>query len=87
MAQGIALQKELDTYNDLLPSLAGDEGRFALVAGTKLLGVFDTYSDALAEGYRARGLKPFMVKQISAVEAMAYFTRDHASLCHTTQAA
>jgi hypothetical protein len=70
------LEKELATYHGLLPSLSAEDGRFALIAGDKLLGVFDTYTDALSEGYRIRGLDPFLVKKISAVEVAAFFTRD-----------
>ena len=79
------LEIELETYQQLLPSLSGDEGRFALISGDKLLGVFDTYPDALDEGYRECGLKPFLVKRISTVEVISYFTRDLRPGCHTLQ--
>jgi hypothetical protein len=78
------LDKELATYKRLLPSLAGEEGRFALIAGEELVGIFDTYSDALASGYRARALEPFLVKQISTFEMIANFSRDLGAGCHTS---
>lgn len=83
-----SLTHELATYQRLLPSLtAGDEGRFALVAGDDLLGVFDTYPDALTAGYGARGLEPFLVKKISSVEVISYFTRDLRPACLISQTA
>lgn len=82
----VGLEKELATYKRLLPTLHDQEGRFALIAGENLLGTFDTYSDALDEGYRENGLKPFLVKRISSVEIISYFTRDYRS-CHTSATA
>jgi hypothetical protein len=70
------LERELRTYEREQPALLDDEGRFALVQGDTLLGVFDTYADALDGGYDRCGLKPFLVKQISAVERALWFTRD-----------
>ena len=80
-----ALEAEIATYQRLLPTLQGDEGRYALIAGESLLGVFDTYPDALAEGYRIQGLAPFLVKRISSVEVISYFSRDIRPACHTSQ--
>jgi hypothetical protein len=71
-----SLKKELETYQALLPSLADKDGKYALISGEKLLGTFDTYSDALDEGYRKNGLEPFLVKRISTIETIAFFTRD-----------
>ncbi len=70
------LKTELETYKNLLPSLKEKEGKFALISGDELLGTFDTYSDALDEGYREKGLDPFLVKKISSIEIISYFTRD-----------
>ena len=70
------LARELATYARQLAALSGDEGKFALIAGDEVLGVFDTYGDALTAGYQKRGLEPFLVKQISTVEIVANFTRN-----------
>lgn len=79
------LERELATYQRLLPTLSsGNEGRFALIAGEDVLGIFDTYPDALAAGYEHRGLEPFLVKKISSVEVISYFTRDLRPSCHTS---
>ncbi|WP_226635499.1 hypothetical protein [Brevundimonas poindexterae] len=78
----MALERELETYNRLLhKELAGEEGRYALIAGSELLGVYDSYSDALTAGYQAKGLAPFLVKKVAAVETVAYFTRDFGAQC------
>jgi hypothetical protein len=39
------------------------EGKFALVHDGQVVGTFDTYADALSEGYRFFKLEPFLVKQ------------------------
>lgn len=39
-------------------------GKFAVVKGDALAGVFDTIDDALAAGARAFGLEPFLVRQL-----------------------
>lgn len=82
-----SLERELATFQRLLPTLAAEEGRFALIAGDDLLGIFDTYTDALSEGYRMRGLEPFLVKRIATVEVISYFTRDLRPSCRTSQTA
>ncbi len=78
----LSLDKELKTFNNLLPSLMVDEGRFALIADEELLGIFDTYGDALSAGYEKRGLEPFLVKQIATFEVVANFSRNVAAACH-----
>jgi len=59
----MALERELETYRRRLPELTSQEGKFALVRLDEF-DVFDTYGDALKEGYRRFGLEPFMVKQV-----------------------
>ncbi len=71
----MALEKELETYRDRLPSLLAEEGKFALVHGGEVVGTFDTYADALTEGYKLFKLDPFLVKQIQAVEQAHFIAR------------
>jgi hypothetical protein len=61
---GTELVKELETYNAHKADLLKDAGKFVLVHGDQLAGVYDTYADALREGYKQFQLKPFMVQQI-----------------------
>jgi hypothetical protein len=78
------LEKELQTFDTMLPRLMADEGKFAVIHGDKLIGVFDTYPDALASGYQAAKLEAFLVKKIAGIETIAYFSRDVDNVCHTT---
>jgi hypothetical protein len=47
----MALEQELATYKSKLPELHDDQGKFALVRGDALVGVYGTYDDALNAGY------------------------------------
>jgi hypothetical protein len=79
----MALEKELETYKKNLSRLVADEGKFALVHGEEVAGVFGTYEDALKEGYQKFGLTPFLVKKIQAVEQVQYITRNVTLTCPT----
>lgn len=77
------LERELEIYRKALPSLvAENEGKHVLICDGKLIGTYDSYEDALKVGYEKCGVQPFLVKKISAVEQISYFTRDLASSCH-----
>jgi hypothetical protein len=69
------LDKELAAYREKLPSLLSEEGKFALLHHGEVAGVFDTYADALAEGYKLFKLEPFLVKQIQSVEQAHFIAR------------
>ncbi len=78
----MALERETETYMKLLQNeLTGQEGRYALIASDRLLGVFDSYNDALTAGYKEQQLNPFLVKKIAAVESIAYFSRELGEQC------
>jgi hypothetical protein len=70
----MALERELETYHDVLPSLAEEEGKFVVIQGEHVAGTWQTYEDALKAGYDQFGLTPFMVKQILTVEPVHYLT-------------
>jgi hypothetical protein len=56
---------EIKTFqNALTEELAGHANRYAVISGSSVLGVFDTYNDALAAGYRTRGVSPFLLKRV-----------------------
>lgn len=76
-----ALEAEVKTYETLLPTLQGDIGKFAVIAGDTLLGTFDSYEDALKIGYQQCGLEPFLVKRVCQANAVLYFSRDIAATC------
>ena len=78
----MALEREQKTYEQKLPELLTQAGKFALISGDEVAGVFGTYEDAIRAGYEKYGLTPFMVKQIHATERVQYFTRPIVP-CHT----
>lgn len=74
-----ALQREIETFNRLLPKLLPQVGKFALIKGDDMIDTFDTYSDAMKRGYNEFKLDPFMVKLIAPAERVSYFSRDFAT--------
>jgi hypothetical protein len=70
------LQKEVETYNAKLPELVGSVGKFVLIKGDVVEGMYDTYADALKIGYERFKLEPFLVKQIAPAEQLQFFTRE-----------
>jgi len=74
--QDVDFSVELATYDAHLPELLVSEGKFVLILGEEVGGVYDDYGAALDAGYEKYGLKPFLVKQICAAEPIHYFSRD-----------
>ena len=72
----MALEKELATYKAKLPELKAEEGKFVLIQGSKVIGTYTSYEDALQEGYTTFGTEiPFLVKQIQATEQAHFISR------------
>ena len=64
-------EAELETYAQNLDTLLSldNVGRYALIHGKDVVGVFDTYRDAVQTGYEKCGLEQrFFVKQITTTE-------------------
>lgn len=72
----MALEHEMATYQTNLMELLVNEGKFVVIRGEEIAGAFDTYEEALEVGYNKYGLVPFLVKRISRVEPIQYFSRD-----------
>jgi hypothetical protein len=70
------LEHEMRVYQGHLIDLLQNEGKYVLVCGDDILGPFDTYEAALEVGYDKFGLVPFLVKRITKVEPVHYFSRD-----------
>jgi hypothetical protein len=68
------LEKELATYKRELPKLLTNIGKFALIHGDEVSGVWETYLDALQEGCRLFGLEPFLIKEIQVVDSTHHVT-------------
>lgn len=76
-----ALDIELNTYTEKLPTLLAHSGKYVVIKGQEVLDLFDSYEDALKAGYATFGLEPFLVKRIAPAEPISYFTRDFATAC------
>ncbi len=71
------LKTELETYEREKDRLVSEnEGHFVVISDTRVVGIWDTYEDALKAGYKEFGLKPFLVKQILGIDKIHSFTRD-----------
>jgi hypothetical protein len=69
----LPLQRELDTFEaHRAELLAASAGRYALVHGDQVAGVFDNEHDGISEGYRSFGNVPFLVKKIEPVDLPVY---------------
>jgi hypothetical protein len=75
----MALNQELQVYRLLLIDMLGvndiNEGKYVVIKGEHVLGMFETYEEALDFGYDHCGLTPFLVKKIERNESILYFSR------------
>ena len=71
----MVLERELAVYKSKLPDLVANEGKYVLIHGDKVIDVYDTYEDAIKEGYAKFGLTPFLVKQIESTEQVHFISR------------
>jgi hypothetical protein len=63
------LTRELKAYEANLGNLlATQEGKYVLLHGDDVLGVFDNQMDAINWGYKELGNVPFLVKNISKLD-------------------
>lgn len=63
------LEQELHFYNEHLGEWLGQyRGRYVLVNGHELVGVFNTADEALADGARRFGLSSFLVRRVEPVQ-------------------
>ena len=69
------LEKELDTYAaHRAELLARALGKFALIKGDRVVGVFDSWEAALARGQATFVDEAFLVKEVVEVEVPETFT-------------
>lgn len=60
------LEAEIRYFNEHRAELLQQaSGKFALVKGDALLGIFDTETAAIRHGYETLGNVPFLVKQVT----------------------
>jgi hypothetical protein len=73
------LDTEMATYRRLKPELLADPdkvGKYVLIKGEELLGIYPTRDEALEQGYERYLFEAFMVKQIVPVDPVYYFSRN-----------
>lgn len=61
------LEKEFEAYQNKLGDsewVDQNQGKYVLIKNDTVIQTFDSYSDALYEGYRQFGLSTFFVKQV-----------------------
>ncbi len=69
------LQQELDFFeSQRFPLLDQAPGRYALIKGSELIGVFDSELEAARVGYRQIGNVPFLIKHIVEADLPLVFT-------------
>ena len=70
-----SLQTELNLFAEKLPELLRQaEGKFALIKGRELLGIYDTELAAVRAGYERLGNEAFLVKRVVEAEVPLNFT-------------
>ncbi len=68
----MVLERELEHFESIKAELLQrHEGKFALIVGTELLGVFDHQEEAYKVGIEKRGNVPMLIKQILKEETPA----------------
>ncbi len=68
------LSSELATYDREKAGLVSEsEGKYVVIKGDDVLGVYSSQDDAIAAGYQKYGNVPFLVKQILLIETPINF--------------
>lgn len=79
LGAGMPLEQEWQTFLNELPRLLADpanRGKFALIHGAAVLGIFGSEDEALAAGYDRHGLDPFLVQEITDEKKPKYFSHN-----------
>lgn len=72
------LLDEVQAFERMLPELMKHAGKFALIQGGVLAGVYSAYEDALKIGYEKYGVTPFLVRKIAQTQNIAFISRSFA---------
>jgi hypothetical protein len=71
----MALERELETYRLKLPELLAHKGKFVVIHGEEVVGVFDGFEDALRRGYERFHDESFLVREIRETEKILFSAR------------
>jgi hypothetical protein len=74
----IMLEKEQNTFEQKLPELLKNNlGKFVLIKGDQVIGIYVAIDDALSIGYDKFKSEPFFVRQILAIQQPLNFTNNY----------
>ena len=69
------LREELETYQQNKKKLVDESnGKYVLIKGKSIIGVYESEKDALKEGITKFGNVPFLVKRIEEIEQVQHYT-------------
>lgn len=71
----MSLTAEREVFESNLHEWGEHTGRFVLIKGNDVVGFYDTYVDAIAQGYLQFDLEPFFVRQVSQYQSAQLITR------------
>lgn len=67
------LEREMRFYREKFPELLKSHfGKAVLIKGTKVIGIFETTTDAWKKGFELFGKKPFLVELIWPIQEPLY---------------
>jgi hypothetical protein len=67
------LDREIATYRKQLPELLAHEGKFVVIHGEDVGGIFDSMNDALHFAYGTYGDDLFLAREIRETDPVYYF--------------
>lgn len=67
-AENFTLKEEMATFKEHLEELLRDEGKYVLIKGREIIGIYDDEHEAIREGAIRFGAEPILVKQIAVKE-------------------
>lgn len=82
----MSLNLEYKTYQEKHQDqdwVSRHKGKYVLIKGDEVIRSFDSYSDALREGYDRFGLEPFLVMQVQPL-GQAHFISRYLPPCHSS---
>jgi len=65
------LDKELATYRANLQELLVHEGKYVLIVGEEIIGLYDTRGEAISAGYERFGPIPLFTRKVALKEEVA----------------
>lgn len=74
----MVLEREWRLFVEEMPRLLkeGNRGKYVLICGEKMDGIWDTLEEALAAGYDRFGLQPFLAQEINDKPEPRYFSHN-----------